>query len=250
MSGVIDDYLKAVERNLRLEDARKEHALRELRGHLQEKAADYAREDPTLPRHEAERRAVRDFGDASEVAAGYGADRSVVQPTGREMALRAGRAFGRGTRTAIKWTGISLAFLLVVSLVVGAWAYYEVKPIVEKNAPYPVYGYDQRCTATTCSTAPVQQRFDVYAGAREVRMDLGVTFEAPAGSVRITITDPNGKAVYDRTFTASIQGSSSTSEDARWAPHTGQWSVTYSYTGFQGTIHLDIYGIGLPPGTT
>lgn len=245
MTRIVEDYLREVEAALKTDGATKRQIVSELRAHIQEKMGDVSREMPGATPDEVARTVLRDFGNPRDLAVAYEPRETVIRKSTGEVILRIGRAVGRGTKSFLKWTAIAIAFLLVLATGIGIWAWYEVKPIVEKNAPYSVYSYDEQCELSSCSSTPVEQSFFIHSGAREVRMDVHVTHDyVSVGAVKITVKDPSGTVKYDKTFTSS--SGRTASQEVAWGPAVGDWHITYQFTGFDGNVGIRIYTLGLP----
>ena len=250
MTDLIEDYLRRVEGSLRADPERRRAIVAELRSHLEERVADVRARDAGRDPADVVREVLRDFGDPVMLALSYDPSArgpAVLKAPSGEVVLSIGRAVGRGTGKVLKFVAIAVGFLLVLGTGLGIWAFYEVKPIVEANVPYPVYDRSEHCDATGCTGGPTSQTFHIYPEAREVRMDLAVDHkDATSGTVTLRIEDPDGKVKYDRTFTAGTTRHAH--EDTQWAPVRGDWKVTVTLTAFKGTLDINIFAIGLPEG--
>lgn len=259
MSRTIEDYLREVSASLRVDAERRRQIVDELRTHLTEKAEDLQRADPTRVRAELEREVVRDFGEARDLALAYEPEGTAVllNSTG-DIVLRLGRAVGRGavavgrnTGRFLKWTAVALAILLVTSLGVGAWAYYEIKPYIPSiiESSEPAYSSYERCAATPCHGGPPADSFYVRAGTETLRFDLDLYAVHPAderaathvgnGTVRIVVTDPTGAARFDRAF--NMTEGSSLHQEWSWAATEGNWTLAYTFDGFVGALDVEVY---------
>lgn len=250
MSKVIDEYLAEVGRSVRVEPARRRAIVAELRAHLVDKMRDEKRRFPARSDDEIARAVVADFGDPRELAVAYdGSGAALVQrvSTG-EVVLRVGRAAGRGMKAVAKWFAIVVACLLVLAIALGGWVYYEVKPIVAENTPYPIYSTSKSCKISDCASLSEAQRFHVHENAREVRMSLKVDAEKGLGNVNIVVKDPAGRVKYDQSFASSGTSAQRTTEHLTWGPEPGEWSIAYRYMAFQGNVSVEIFAVGLPPG--
>lgn len=255
MGDTIEHYLREVGAGLRVDDARKRPILDELRAHLYEKVHDLARADPSRDRDELERQVVADFGDARDLALGYTPEPALVRRTTGEVVLEVGRAVGRGTEKAlratgrglgvfVKWLAIALAVMLVLTVGVGVWAFYEIKPLVEKNAPVPVFERHDACSAA-CNHSVDALTFYVHPEAREVRFDLDVSHaKNSTGVVVVRVQDPNGTLVFDEAFPAN--GTSHASVHQTWGPQAGDWRVSLEYVSFRGYVDAEAWTVGLP----
>jgi hypothetical protein len=250
VTDVIRDYLKAVGHRMPMDAGAKEQVLRELRAHLLEKAADLARENPSLSREDVERRVVREFGDPDELAFAYGGGRAVVRSSKGEVVLRVGRALGRGTKAFLKWTAIAVAFLLVLGSALSYAVYQESKPYLQHQfyneyATQVFYRVDS-CGAERCNGLPSAETFGPPEGAKRIEARIMVSVAQAGGSVRISVTDPAGATVYDRTFSATTSSTTS-QEELVWTAVPGAWKVTTHHIGFSGTAMLDFYARGTAP---
>lgn len=273
MTTIIEDYLREVEASLRVDATRKRQIVDELRSHLSDKVAEMRAAQPERSIFEVEQEVLREFGNPRDLALAYEPDgTAVLTSAAGNIVLRVGKAVGRGaaavgrgTGRAIKWIAVAIGVLLVISLGVGAWAYYEVKPhlaeIIESTEP--VYRYYESCPDVPCSGASDADIFYVAPDARYVRFDLdvyrghvhldeGETREIPNGTLRIVVLDPEGAARYDRTFNAtpSVSGGSYgagggwsglADQELSWAPMAGNWSVQYTFHDFLGSIGVRAY---------
>jgi hypothetical protein len=256
MGSIIEDYLREVDATLQVDAARKRAIVDEMRAHLREKVDDLARDEPARPREDIERQVVGDFGNPRDLALAYGSDGTVVNRTTGEVVLEVGRAVGRGTGrvlrgagrglgTFLKWAAVAVAILLVLSIGVGVWAFYELKPLVEKNAPVPVLEFHETCREI-CNYTLDSLVFLVHDGTREVRFDLDVRHAANStGVVTVRVANPNGTA-FEQAFPAD--GTRDADMHQTFAPLPGEWRVTVEFVGFTGRVALDAWTVGLPPG--
>ena len=262
---LIENYLREVEASLRVDAARKRQIVDELRTHLTEKVNDVATAEPLRPRPEIEQEVLREFGNPRDLALAYEPDgTAVLRDSAGDIVLRVGKAVGRGaaavgrgTGTFLKWTAVALAVLLVISLGVGAWAYYEIKPYIPGmiESSDPVYQYFERCTETPCSGAPPPDTFFVRPTAQTVRFDINVYSvhldedwekHVANGTMRVVVTDPAGASAFDRTFNVTDEGSFR--YETSWAAQPGNWSIAYEFTDFVGAIDVETYAVSLPFG--
>lgn len=276
MTTLIEDYLRDVATSLRVDAARKRQIVDELRTHLTEKAAELRAADPTRSIFDVEQEVIREFGNPRDLALAYEPDGTAVLTTAAgDIVLRVGKAVGRGARavgrstgTFLKWTAVALAILLVISLGVGAWAYYEVKPYIPAiiDSSDPVYEYRETCSATPCNGLLPADTFYVRPEAQTVEFDLDVyrvrlsesqmeNMSATNGTVRVVVLDPAGNSRYDRTFELAAASSSeyrsgssagSSHQQTSWAAAPGNWTVSYEFTDFVGTISVQAYAVSLP----
>lgn len=259
MTNLIDDYLREVEASLRADADRKRPILDELRAHILEKVDDLARADPLRAREDIEREVLNDFGSARDLALGYEPEGHLLRDETGEIILRFGQAVGRGTKKAaravgrgtgvfLKWTAVALSVLLVLGIGLGVWAFYEVRPVVETlvEQSQPAYEYQESCPATPCNGELPPQAFYVSPDAKQVRISLEAYHwdDLPAnGTARVVVTDPLGEVRLDRTFLVSTR--THVSQEARWAPAEGNWTVAYTFTEFRGSLHVRTYATGV-----
>lgn len=142
--------------------------------------------------------------------------------------------------------GIAIAFLVVVGAAAVYVGYQESKPYVEREYVTPVYDHQKSC-ASPCSSLSVEETFAVPEGANRVDARLSVSVAATSGTARVTVIDPEGKVVYDKTL--SPGGASSLDEDSSWTAVEGTWKVRTEYVAWSGTLAFDVFARGLPPGS-
>lgn len=275
MTTLIEDYLREVEASLRVDAARKRQIVDELRTHLTEKVADMQATMPERSVFEIEQEILREFGNPRDLALAYEPEgTAVLTNAAGNIVLRVGKAVGRGARvvgrstgTFLKWTAVALAVLLVISLGVGAWAYYEMKPYIPAliDSNDPVYEYYEICSATPCNGAAPADTFYIHPEAQSVRFDLDVhpvrvsderaDNMSTNGTVRIVVADPDGGVRYNRTFElaplrasehryASSGGASY--QEMSWAAVPGNWTVSYEFHDFVGSVSMTTYAVSLP----
>lgn len=258
MTGIIEDYLREVESSLRVDRARRQQIVDELRAHLHEQAADLRRQRPELPETDVAREVLASFGNPRDLALAYEPEgAAVLRNRAGEVVLRLGDAFGRGARAAargtgvvLKWFAVAVSALLVLAVGLGVWAFYEVRPVVETlvEQSMPAYVYREECGGTPCSGALPGDRFYVAPDAKQVRLDVDVhpPWDGSAngtGAVRVWVVDPAGATVYDRTFAVRPDGSAS--HEMRLAPVEGNWTIAYEYDGFRGVVQVEAYATSL-----
>jgi hypothetical protein len=253
MHQLIEDYLREVEQSLRVENGRKRQIIDELRGHLNEKVDDLARAAPDRPVEDVARQVLGDFGNPRDLALSYSDGAPVLRNQAGEIVLRLGAALGRGTRAVgrgtgkvLKWFAIAVSVLLVIAIGVGIWAFYEVRPVVATlvDQAQPAYEYHESCEGTPCSGGVPGERFFVSPDARQVRFALEVWSPwdddvNASGSVHVVVKDPSGNATFDRVIT--MGNGTRVSEEARWAPAAGNWTVSIEYDAFRGSVDLSTY---------
>ncbi len=250
MNDIIDAYLREVETRLRGERADKRAIVQELRSHLVDRVTGLMAEDPGISEEEAARQAVRAFGDPAELALSYGPSGPELSSASGETVLRIGRAVGRGTGKVLKGVGIGLLALLVVVSALGIWAFYEVRPyvedIVERNAERSVYSFHTSCKDAPCTEEQRSQTFYIHPSARSVQLDLrawDTRDDVSQGSLEVRVTTPDGTLAYNRTL--QLDGRSSLSEEASWAPLSGNWTVDVRVSDLVGTVSVHVEAVGM-----
>lgn len=264
MTTIIENYLREVEASLRVDAARKRQIVDELRTHLTEKVADMQAAQPDRSVFEIEQEILREFGNPRDLALAYEPEgTTVLTNAAGDIVLRVGKAVGRGavavgrnTGTFLKWTAVALGILLVISLGVGAWAYYEVKPYIPAmiESSDPVYEYYERCAATPCNGVLPADTFYVRPSAQTVKFQLSVYSVHPQdgdddrhvgnGTLRLVVSDAEGVARLDRVLNLTNEGY--LHHEVSWASAEGNWTVAYEYTDFVGAIDVQAYAITMP----
>lgn len=264
MTGLIEDYLREVEAGLRIEPPRRRQVVDELRSHLNEKVEDLRRREPHLPLADVERDVLRDMGSPRDLALAYEPDGlPVLVNRAGETVLRVGkavgrgaagaaRAVGRGTGRLLKGVAIALGVLLLVALVAGAWAYYELKPyaLAVAEDSRPLYAYTQTCYDAPCDVAGETQAFYVKPEARHVRLllDLGPLHQGRnhtgSGNVSVTLADPSGLVLYERALVVSSP--TDLYQELQWAATPGNWTMTVEATDFVGHLNVRTYASSGP----
>ena len=246
MTRIIDDYLREVETHLQVGPSQRERILDELRGHLFEKVEDLRNREPALSTEDAERRAINDFGSPHELALSFDVGGPTLETKAGKTVVRMGRAVGRGTGRILKFIAISVAVLLVLSIGVGIWAFYEVRPYVEdiirRESSEELYAFHQHC-ASPCDGQTFTQSFYVPSGAHDVRAYVASwtpTGGVANGSVDIRILDPDGNEQYNRSLPASEENY----ETLSWQTLPGTWQVRIGFEGFSGVIDLEVHAKG------
>lgn len=246
MTDLVTDWLDELRTRLRGRAEEKERIVAELRSHIEDKVADLRRVTPERSRDEVAREVLAGVGSPEEIAVAYTPEAVEVRDRTGDVLLRVGRAVARGTGAFLKWTAVALAVLLVLGVGVGAWAYYEFKPIVERNVPVPVLETSLSCMERLCTSGPEVQAFYVHPDAREVRFSFDVWHEEGAnGTVRLVVEDPVGGTRLVRDLDAARGG---LREDTTWKPVAGDWKVTIEAVGFGGWLGVEAYVVGLPAG--
>lgn len=268
MTSIIEDYLREVETTLRVDAERKRQIVDELRSHLREKVADLRNSEPARAQEDVEREVLSDFGSPHDLALAYSPEGQAIltnqagdivlrlgQAVGRgatyvatDLGPRAARAVGRGTGRLLKVFAVIVSVLLILSIGIGVWAFYEVRPVVETlvEQSQPAYSYREECPGTPCNGPVPADTFYVSPGSKQVRVDLDVRHpwrENGTGSVTVLVKDPSGTGSFNRTFTLS--GMNDFHHEMRWAPTEGNWTIAYSYSGFVGVVDVDVYATSI-----
>lgn len=255
MSSLIEDYLREVASALRVDAARKKQIVDELRAHLTEQAADLEQTRPGASRADVEREVLARFGNPRDLALAYEPEgAAVLRNQAGEVVLRLGTAVGRGARATargasvvLKWFAVAVSALLVLTVALGVWGFYEVRPVIEAlvEQSLPAYEHLKSCAPSPCDGNVTGDPFFVANDTKSVRLVIRSTTGPPppggmdAGSVRVVVADAAGTIVLDRTFTAQD------GIETRLAPSEGNWTVSYDYRGFQGDIHVIAYAMNL-----
>ena len=250
MNHIIEGYLSEVRAHLRTSAAEKDQIIRELRTHLEERVREARGAHPDRETEALTREVLERFGNPHELAIAYTPEGATELrlPSG-ETVLRVGKAVGRGTGKVLKWVGVGTLALGLIVAGLGIWAFYEVRPyvegIIEQNVQEPVYRYTEHCRDAPCQGQAVNQTFYVQPGARYVSFDLWASVDdavPEGGSVAVQILDPDGTTRFSRTL--ALEPGGHLSEDARWAPVSGDWRVEITYADFQGRVHLSVETAG------
>lgn len=152
-----------------------------------------------------------------------------------------------GVRSFFIGVGIVLAFLVVVGLAVAFTAYQESKPYIEKEYPTSVYSHSESC-ATGCTRLSADNSFGPTDGARQLRATFSGSILAAGGSLHVQVRDPDKAIVFDKTYTGGVSAQSFRDESS-WSPKQGVWTITTAYTGYQGSVSLEVVSVGIPPGS-
>lgn len=242
MSDILEDYLRAVERSLRVPAREREQIIGELRAHVHDRAADLRASAPDISEADALRRALDAIGPPASLALAYNGGVTEVRSARGETLLRISRAVGRGTAKAIKWTAISIAFLLVLGSVVAYVAYQEAKPHIAREYSRTVYREEKTCsTVGGCDDVLATGSFDAPSDAHTVKVRISGYVQW--GTLSIEIVDDEGAKVFEKTF-ARAASVSILDEQLTWRAADGPWKVTVTSTGYQGHVHIEARAIG------
>lgn len=263
MTGLTEDYLREVEATLRVEPARKQQILDELRGHLQEKVNDLKTAAPDRTYADIEHEVIHDLGSARDLALAYTAEGdAVLQNRAGDTVLRLTSAMGRGATTAarvvresggkaLKVIAIGLGVCLLLAVALGAWVYVEYGPMILTAASEaePVFEHSESC-AMACENV-YSQRFLVKPEATQVRFEVEIwghrgdsSTRVAAGTVHITIIDANGTVRYDRALNAT--SGAMLDSRATWAATPGEWTADVRVEGFVGHLHARTWASSTP----
>jgi len=276
MSGRIDDYLHELEAQLRADAAHKRQILDELRTHIDDKLADMRAEQPEADHETLVAEVLAEFGPARELALAYEPNGTVavLQNRAGEVLLHIGdlvergatyvatdlgpraargvrthgppaaRAVGRVTGRFLRFLGITIVVLLVLSLALGIFAFYELRPLALTIADEaaPAYSHTQDCRQGACPFSVTRDTFYVEPGDKTVRLTLGASPDRDAaqmGNVTFRIYDPQGGEHFNRTFGGSQLAHSHV--QTQWEARPGDWMVEIVVDHFSGFIDLDLY---------
>lgn len=251
MTRIIDDYLNDIRRRLSHLGLRERDAvLEEIRLHLESEVARLRSEDKRLSKDEGALQATNSFGDPEEIGVAYGAHGGVINRTTGEMllevALLTTRAAGRGLRGTLKWTGIVLAIILGISLILVLAGLVFADNVIDtfqddirQNTPHPLYDYDGVWLGTeNAHTETTMDSFQVRQGVREFTIDFRIQplgGPEPTGCAQITLTDPDGSVAYDSGTDCDADSRELTLNQQ------GTWQVRYTYVAFQGSVDVEAY---------
>lgn len=253
MTRIIDDYLREVETHLQVGPSQRERILDELRGHLFEKVEDLRNREPGLTAEDAERRAVNDFGGPHELALSFDVGGPTLETKTGRTVVRMGRAVGRGTGRILKFIAVTVGVLLVLSIGVGIWAFYEVRPVIEeilaRESTEDLYAFYKHCGGIVCDEAPFTQSFFVPTTARELTAHIYVYQPRdvePHGTLSIRVLDAEGNEQYNRLLAASDENH----ETLAWQTLPGTWKVQLDFNGFLGVVDFEVRAKGTQPPST
>jgi hypothetical protein len=249
MGKLTDDYLGQVERSLETDPSTRDQVIQELRGAMDEKLGALARERPEAPIEDLEKEILNDFGSPTDLALAYGPEGVHLRRASGEIALKLGRAVGRGTKQIIKWGAIVGAVALLLGIGLGIWAFYEAAPyvegIVERQVYREAYSVQEFCSPDACNGQRGPQSFALTDGARQVRLDVDIDADhagRAGGSVEVLFLDPTGQTKYARTF--NLTSDAFYREELRWEPVEGEYTVSIEYHDFVGEFGLIVSTIG------
>lgn len=145
--------------------------------------------------------------------------------------------------------GIGLLLLITTAYSIGLSAYEEAKPILERE--YPTHLYERRDDCDpTCASAAATDTFSVLAGMNRVNFVVYAVLDTTSGPARITVIDPTGDVRYDRVLTGvEPKALAAFQETVTWSAEEGDWTIARSYAGTVGSLVLEVWGEGVPPGT-
>lgn len=241
---VLEDYLRDLSRHLpELGFRDRDATLGEVRAHLTSEAARLRAEDPHLSADEAMLKATAAFGEPSEIGVEYGPGGGLVRRgtgdrilrvavlTGR-MAARTGRAAGRGARAVLKWSAITLAFLLVLGVTVAlvlAITYHDTVDHAIRDAEATHVDYRDSGTYGIADphTGSETPSFAVSTSAAHVDVDLSV--QPQAGCLAIILKAPDGTVAYQ-----NGSGCQPVSYHQSFT-QAGTWTLQLTYVSFVGS---------------
>ena len=239
---ILDDYLDALKPQLRhLPPAERRAVLAQVREHLEEDIRGRREEDKRLSLDEAALQATHGFGDPQDIAVAYGARGGVVRKSTGEVLLQVAVLTGRGVaRTVgktVKWTAITLAFLLLLGAVIFLALAIVYQPTIDRSLD----------KATDHASRVLVERSEIHDGDTATFTDsFSITEQTvtsdfqvrvvPAGStagcVAIVITGPGSSKVYDSTGNCEAQ-------DFRTSfTQPGTYTIEYRLVAFTGTLSV------------
>lgn len=249
MGTLIDGYLDEVKRSLKTDATTRDQVIQELRGAMEEKLAALAKQRPETPIDELEKEALTDFGSPEDLALAYGPEGAHLRRASGEIALKLGRAVGRGTKQVIKWGAIVGTVALLLGIALGIWAFYEAAPyvegIVERQVYREAYTVHEHCSPQACDGQRGPQSFALTDGARQVRLDVDIDADDQGhagGAVEVLFVDPLGETKYARTF--NVTGDAFYREELRWDPLAGEYTIAFEYHDFVGEFGLIVSTVG------
>ena len=239
----LEEYLRSVEGNIaHIPREERETTIREMRSHLQERIAELRRSDAEMGEVEATERAIKGFGDPSDIGVSYGGEGAnvnhvVVNNRTGEVMLRVVRATGRvaaatgrGIGRTVKWILFALFALLFLTLGSVLTLLIVFQDDLREATPRPIHSYSRDLENTDGTRSSV---FVVAEDVKEIRIHL--TVARSSGCAAITIRDPTDAVVFDST------GDCDDLQTLLTFYQPGNWTVDYTYQGFYGHLDVDVY---------
>ncbi|MEK6974713.1 MAG: hypothetical protein AABY18_00060 [Candidatus Thermoplasmatota archaeon] len=242
-SPALDDYLDALKpqlRHLPFSDQRK--VLAQVREHLQEDIQARLEEDRKLSVDEAAMHAAHNFGEPEDIGVAYGASGGVVRKSTGEVlihfAILTGRGVARTLGKTVKWTGIALAFLLLLGGIIFLALAVVYQPTIEKGleeaTSYSTRVLVERTGMHDGDTATFRDSFSITDRTLTSDFQLRVTPGGgnTGGCMAIVITGPGDSKVYDSTGNCEVQAFRTSFTVA------GTYSIEYRLVAFSGTFSV------------
>ncbi len=245
----IRKYMREVKRNLEdLKSRDRKQILSEIRSHIDEKFAEALKENPDKDRTVLVHEVLNEFGEPAQIAKAY-------MPAG--LVPQKGAAAVKVAK--IIATSIVVMFVFgmvmngIVSCVYGPSHAELMKEYYKEHFNYlnnqneprkqiytarvEVYSHiEQNYPQPKTSALPIEENF--YLPVNTTRIELTFTSQGYqtnvpiASSVRIQVTNPNGDAVFDKTFS----GPGTEVVSVTCNPVTGDWKVAYTYVSYTGYL--------------
>lgn len=239
-SHILDDYLDALKpqlRHLPLKEQRR--VLAEVREHLEEDMRGRREEDRKLSEDEAALQATHGFGDPQDLGIAYGAGGGIVRKSTGEVLLHiaivTGRGVARTVGTTLKWTAISVAFLLLLGAIVGLALAIVYQPTIEKGleeaTSYSERVLVQRSEVHDGDSATFTDSFTISDKLITSDFELRVTPSGDTpGCLIVIITGPGTSKAYDSTGNCDAQ-------DFRTSFTTpGTYTIEYRLVNYTGSL--------------
>jgi tetrahydromethanopterin S-methyltransferase subunit G len=242
MNDRVTAYLQAVANNLaHLPTEEREATMREMRSHLHDEIAELRRSDPGMGEIEATERALRAFGDPTEIGVSFGASgtKEVVNRRTGEVLVRVARmtgrvaiATGRGIGRTVKWILVLVFGIALLAIGSALTLLIVFQDDLREAAPRPIHTYARDLDDETSAR---NTTFFVNPDVKEIRIHLNVDRAGTQGCAAVTVRNPAGVSVFDTTGDCSDVRTLLTFYDE------GRWTVSYEFTSFTGWIDLDVY---------
>lgn len=237
----LKEYLRNVEANItNIPREERDATIREMESHLEERIVELRRSDAEMGEVEATERAIRGFGDPSDLGVSYGsgdANHVVVNNRTGEVVLRIVRATGRvaaatgrGIGRTVKWILFALFAIVFLALGSALTLLIVFQDDIREAAPRPIHSYSRDLDDENGQRA---SSFMVADNVKEIRIHLTVAQDSGCGTVMIR--DPLGVVVFDST------GDCDDLRTLLTFTQTGTWTIDYTYQAFHGHLDVDVY---------
>ncbi|HEX9815505.1 MAG TPA: permease prefix domain 1-containing protein [Candidatus Thermoplasmatota archaeon] len=239
----LEEYLRSVDANLaHIPREEREATLLEMRSHLHDQVTELRRADAEMGEVEATERAIRAFGDPSDIGVSYGnggTNHVVVNNRTGEVVLRVVRATGRvaaatgrGIGRTLKWILFAIFAILFLAIGSALTLLIVFQDDLREAAPRPIHSYSRHLDD---ADGERNSTFVVGPDVKEIRIHLGIYREGVVGCAAITIRDPNNIVVFDST------GDCDDLETLLTFYQEGRWTISYEYQDFNGHLEVDVY---------